>query len=151
MAWYLVAEGKTSEELQQGVPQVDLAKGTRMKLEIVTKYPIGYFFDLWGAEWVVTRLFPEIEDYGAEVVDVEGVGAYKIVVHMRATGTWVPIIVAGIIAAIVYFGWRWFQEIRLFAEEAKPLAWALVAIIGAAVAIPLISLFRRTKEKVQGG
>ncbi|MBW2559616.1 MAG: hypothetical protein JRE40_02050 [Deltaproteobacteria bacterium] len=143
MAWTLLASGESAEELQASAPDIDLPAGTKMRLEIITKIPVAPLADLWGAEWVIDRMLDQGE---AEIVDVEGIGWNKIVVHMVARGAWVPIIIGVIVAICAYFGWQWFKEIRLFAEKIGPVAWAIIALIAAGMAIPLVKRLLEKKE-----
>jgi len=141
--WQLLSSG-APEEFEAGAPNIELAHGTKMRLEMITSAPIAPLFGLWGVEWVVAKM---IDEGGAHIVDVEGVGWNKVVVHMEANGVWVPIIIGVIIAICIYFGIKLFTELRLFAEAVSPVMWGVIAVIAAAVAIPLIvTLVRRKKE-----
>lgn len=138
----LIAYGSTAGELEATVAQVDLPPGTKMRLEMTTTVPIAPLANLWGAGWVIDWMLDQGE---AEIVDVEGVGWNKVVVHMKAKGAWVPIIIAAIIALCAYFGWQWFKELRLFAERVSPMFWGLIAVIAAAMAIPLVMRLTRRR------
>lgn len=142
--WQLLSSG-TPEEFEAGAPNIELPHGTKMRLEMLTSAPIAPLFDLWGAEWVVAKL---INEGGAHILDVEGVGWNKVVVHMEANAVWVPIVIGVIVAICIYFGIQLFTEMRLFVESISPVTWGIIAVIGAAIAIPLIMTFvKRKKEK----
>jgi hypothetical protein len=144
MFWNLIAEGQSPSEFKSNAPAIDLPPGTKMKLELTTAVPIAPLADLWGAEWVFKRLL----DAEAEIVDVEGVGWNKIVVHMRARGAWIPIVIAAIVAICAYFGWQMFKELKLFAQAAGPVFWGFIGLIGAAIAIPLVMrIFKKGRVK----
>jgi len=117
-----------------------------MRLELTTTVPIAPLFDLWGAEWVTAKM---LNEGGAHITDVEGVGWNKVIVHMEANAVWVPIIIGVIIALCIYFGISLFREMKLFAEAVGPMFWGFIGLIAAAVAIPLIMSFFKKREKEQ--
>jgi len=144
----LIAQGATADELQSSAPNIDLPAGTKMKLEITTKVPVAPLADLWGAEWVIDRM---LDQGDAEIIDVEGVGWNKIVVHMIARGSWVPVIIWAIIAICAYFGWQWMKEVRLFAEKVSPVFWVVIAVVAASIAVPFIRKLTKKKKGVSYG
>ena len=142
--WQLLSGG-TPEEFEAGAPSIELPHGTKMRLEMTTSVPIAPLFDLWGMEWVASKM---LNEGGAHIVDVEGVGWNKVVVHMEANAVWVPIVIGCIIAICIYFGIQLFTEMRLFAETVSPVMWGVMAAIGAAITIPLVmSLIKKKKVK----
>lgn len=144
MAWTLLAAGSL-EEFQAAIPPVNqLPKGTRMRLELTTSLPIAPLFDLWGAEWVVSKM---LNEGGAYIVDVEGIGWYTIVVHMVADPVWVWVVIGVIVAICSYFGWLLFRELRLFAEAVAPIAWGFIGLIAAAITIPIVIGLIKRKER----
>jgi len=142
--WQLLSSG-TLDEFEAGAPATWLEHGTKMRLEMKTSIPIAPLFDMLGMEWVTSKM---INEGGAHITDVEGVGWNKVVVHMEANAVWVPIIIGVIVAICIYFGWQLFTELKLFAEAIGPVAWGIIACIAAAIAIPVImSLVRKPKKK----
>ena len=143
--WTLLSSG-TPSEFQAGAPNIEQPHGTKMRLELTTTVPIAPLFDLWGAEWVTAKM---LNEGGAHITDVEGVGWNKVIVHMEANAVWVPIIIGVIIALCIYFGISLFREMKLFAEAVGPMFWGFIGLIAAAVAIPLIMSFFKKREKEQ--
>lgn len=141
--WQLLSTG-TLDEFQEGAPNIELAHGTKIRLEMITTGPFAPLFDMWGMEWVASKM---LNEGGAHIVDVEGVGWNKVVVHMEANAVWVPIIIGVIVAVCIYFGWLLFKELRLFAEAVSPVMWGVIAVVGAAIAIPLILTFVKRKRE----
>ena len=140
MSWQLIAEG-TPDEFENSVPSVsDVPSGTRLRLEITTTLPIAPLFDLWGAEWVVDYM---IDQGDADIVDVEGVGWNKIIVHMITHSLVAPIIIA-ICAVLAIAGIAYIiHELRLFADIAGPIAMIFIVIAGVAAATLLgYSIYR---------
>lgn len=147
MAWIVLAEGATAEELQASAPDIDLPAGTKMKMEITTTIPIAPFFNTWAGDLIEGWAFQRLLDADAEVTNVEGEGSDKIVVYMTARGAWIWAVVIGICALCAYFGWQWMKEIRLFAEKVSPVVWGIIGIIAASIAVPLVvGLLTRRKE-----
>mgnify|MGYP001579817452 CR=1 FL=1 len=140
MSWQLIAEG-TPDGFENSVPSVsDVPSGTRLRLEITTTLPIAPLFDLWGAEWVVDYMIDQGE---ADIVDVEGIGWNKIVVHMIAHSHVILIIIA-ICAVLAIAGIAYIvHELRLFADIAGPAIMTFIVIAGVAVAALLgYSIYR---------
>ncbi len=129
MAWTLIAEG-SPEEFENSTPSIsNVPSGTKLRLEMKSDYPIAPLFDLWGMEWVVGYM---IDHAGAEITDVEGIGWYKIVVHMTTNSPVVPIILAICtvlsIAGLAYL----VHELRLWADIAGPVGATFMAIAAVA-------------------
>jgi len=97
----------------------------------------------WGAEWVAERVLNEA---GAEIVDVEGVGWNKIIVWMEADPAWVVPLIYVIAAILITAGLAYIiHEIRLSFEKA-PVAMSLLAL--AAVASGGLLLYALAKRRL---
>lgn len=142
--WQTVAEGTSLEEFRQSQPPVDeLPKGTKLRLEIETPWwaPIAPLADLFGAEWVADTL---LDQGGAIITDVEGVGWHKVVVHMEADPAWlIPLIIAiaGIVGGIALI----ITVIKLEADIPMMFKWGAIAVIAASVAVVIAVIYRRRR------
>lgn len=146
MAWTLIAEG-SPEEFGNSTPSIsDVPSGTKLRLEMDSNYPIAPLFDLWGMEWVVGYI---IDHSGAVITDVEGIGWYKIVVHMTTNSPVVPIILAICtvlsIAGLAYM----VHELKLWADIAGPVGATFMAVV-AVVALGFLgyTIYQRKTEVI---
>lgn len=132
MAWEVLAQG-SFEEFQAYEPQINLPKGTKMRLEIDTSpWPVAPLANLWGAEWVAQKL---LDDSGAEVKDVYGQGWTKVIVDMEADPVWVPFVIIAIASILVIAGLAYLiKEIRLLAEKVTPVVLGTTVVIVAGIA-----------------
>lgn len=154
MAWRKVAEGKDFDSLQQLVGDMELTKGTRVKVEMEVPWYAVPAFDLAGAEWPARLLVPE----GMELVDVYGAGG-KGIILMEADPAWlVPVL-----GFIVTYKYALLITIGLFTVAVaaivmavrvsievpavvQPFFWLTVAGV-AAVGVIGVSALRRTAER----
>ena len=109
MAWETVAQGSLTD-LQSLVGDMELPKGTRVKVEFDLSLPVGWAFDLPGAELAFRGMAPE----GMGVVDVWGEGkkgyvemeaapAWLVAVLAFISANWLSIIIAGaVLSTLVY-------------------------------------------------
>ena len=148
--WVTLAEGNSLDEFKTPKTSIsELPSGTQIKCTIETPWymPIAPLHDLFGAEggWIAQ----EMEKAGAKVIDVEGVGWYKIIVHMEpATPAYVvPLIVA--ITVIVGGSLLIIAMIKLEAliEPAGPaIAWGFL-ILAAGLLYYLVVGGRKVTKK----
>lgn len=106
MAWQVVAEGRSLPELYALVPDMELTKGTMVKVELDLSAPVAWAFDLPGVE----HLFPV--PAGMEMVDVYGEGN-KGIIELEAdpamlaavlafiNANWLAIIIAGFVLGVI--------------------------------------------------
>lgn len=153
MTWKTVAEGRDFDSLRQLVGDMELKKGTRVKVEMEVPWYAVPAFDLAGAEWPARLLVPE----GMDLVDVYGANG-KGVILMEAdparlvavlgfivTYKYALLITIGLItvaiAAIV-------MAVRVSIEVpavVQPFFWLAVAGV-AAVGLIGVGALRRTAE-----
>lgn len=95
MPWEVVAEGTNIWDLQAMVADMELPKGSRLKVIMDLKLPLGWIFDVAGAEWAFQPFVPE----GMELVDVYGEGSQGIV-EMEADPVW-------LVAALAFIKAHW--------------------------------------------
>lgn len=85
MAWKLVAESDSLETFGDDVVEdMELPKGTRVRITMNFHLPVGYFFNLPGAEYIFSPVMPE----GIELIDVHANGAWGAIVEGVADPAW---------------------------------------------------------------
>lgn len=151
MAWQTVAEGASFSELRSLIGDMELPKGTRVKVVMDLKAPIGWAFDAPGAEWLFRPLIPS----GLELIDVYGEGSQGIA-EMEADPVWlvtllafikahwVSILIAGLILGLIIF----FIRVMIQITEPGPfgIPWWVYLVGGAAIVVPIIMRLMRKKE-----
>jgi len=135
--WQTVAQGTSLWDLQQTIADMELPKGSRMRIQMDTGFP--WVFDLAGAELAFKPFVPS----GMDLVDVWGEGNQGIVelesdpIWLAAAlafikAHWLAIIIAGfVLTAIIAF-------IRIMVWLVVPspvpvpaLAWIAILALGA--------------------
>jgi len=87
--WETVAQGMSLSDLQSTIGEMELPKGTKMKVVMDLKAPVGWAFDFIAAEWLMKPFVPD----GMDLVDVYGEGSQGIV-EMEADPAWLLAVVA---------------------------------------------------------
>lgn len=134
--WETVAEGVSLADLEAVVADMELPKGTKMQVVMDLTLPLGWAFDIAGAELVFRPFVPE----GMTLVDVYGEGSQGIV-DMEADPAWLVAVLAFIKAhwlAITIAGFLLATIIAFITVMVKLPAVAQIPvwlIIGAAAGI----------------
>jgi len=89
MPWITAAEGTSLWDLEATIADMELPKGTRMKVIMDLKVPVGWAFDFIAAEWLMKPFVPD----GMELIDVYGEGSQGIV-EMEADPVWLAAAIA---------------------------------------------------------
>lgn len=89
MPWEVVAEGTNIWDLESTVGELELPKGSKLKVVMDLKLPLGWAFDAAGAEWIFQPFIPD----GMTLIDVYGEGNTGIV-EMEADPAWLLAILA---------------------------------------------------------
>ncbi len=139
--WTTVAEGVSLFDLEQVVGDMELTKGTKIKVVIDLILPLGWAFDVAGAELIFQPFIPD----GVDLIDVYGEGSQAIV-DMEADpitlagailflkAHWLAITIAGFaLTAIIAF----IVILVKFPVAAQVPVWL---IIGAAAGIVLLTV-----------
>lgn len=150
MGWVTVAEGTSFSELQQQVADMNLPKGTKIRVLMDTNY--SWLFDLAGAEWAVKPFVPD----GVDLIDVYGEGG-KGIVDMEADPIYlVPLLTSiarwGIITIAVGFILYTivsFIRIMVWGPAAEGIPIALIA--GLAIGIIGVLLLTRSRAPPRKG
>ncbi len=145
MTWKLAAQGVSFSELEQTIADMELPKGSKMRITMDTSMP--WVFDMAGAEWAFKPFVPD----GMDLIDVYGEGGQGIV-EMEADPAWLlaalafikahwlAITIAGFaLALLVQFIWVMIE----LPAAALPPIWLLV---GAAVAVLVLG----TRGQIRG-
>lgn len=122
MAWIKVAEGVSLYELRQTVADMELPKGSKIRVVMDTWAP--WAFDVAGAELVFKPFVPD----GVELLDVYGESGRGIV-DMEAD----PVTLA---AVIVFIKAHWLAITILGLALAAIISFITVFILAVAVGIP---------------
>ncbi len=145
MTWQVAAQGVSFSELAQTIADMELPKGTKMKVVMDTSVP--WAFDMAGAELAFKPFVPD----GMDLIDVYGEGGQGIV-EMEADPAW-------LVATLVFIKAHWLaiaiagfalalivQFIRVMIEVpawAQPPIWLLV---GAAAIVIILA----TRGQIRG-
>ena len=143
MAWQTVAEGASITELKQLVSDMELPKGS--KVRVVMNTPVPWLFDVAGAELAFRPFIPDgldlIDVYGEDdkgIVDMEADPAWLIAVLAFIKAHWLAIIIAGFVLTVIV------SFIRVMVEVATASSvFPAIYIIIAAVIVVGILLSRR--------
>lgn len=81
--WKVVAEGINIWDLESTVGELELPKGSKLRVVMDLKLPLGWAFDVAGAELIFRPFTPE----GMTLIDVYGEGGTGIV-EMEADPAW---------------------------------------------------------------
>jgi len=107
--WQIVAEGTSIFDLESIIGQMELTKGTKVRVVMDTGVP--WLFDTAGAELIFKPFVPDgldlIDVYGESgqgIVDMEADPAWLLAVVAFIKAHWVAITIAGfLLAAIISF------------------------------------------------
>jgi len=153
MGWVTVAEGTTFEMLGQARPaEVELPKGTPIRVVMELSQPAAFAFNTPGAEAIFRPVMPD----GMELVDVHSEGWSTVIIEMRAdpaflvplvafvAAHWVGLSLAAI-GLMVALGFL-IAVVKVEAPEdlfkalAEPKKWITYALIAVAVIVGLRAL-----------
>ena len=144
--WQTVAEGVSFSDLKQLVADMELPKGTRVRVVMDTW--ADWAFDVAGAEWVFQPFVPEglkiIDVYGENrqgVVDMEANSPWLVAVLAFIKAHWLVITIAGLIL------WAIVSFIRVMVQLPAPAQIPVWLILGAGIGIvALIALQSRGRS-----
>lgn len=121
MAWQTVAEGTNLLNLRSTIGEMELPKGTRMKVIMDLKVPVGGMFNLAVADWLGRPFVPD----GMEFIDVYGSGSQG-VIEMEADPAW-------LLAVVAFIKAHWIAL-----TIAGFVLWAIVSLITISVKAPAL-------------
>lgn len=139
--WQVVAEGVSLPELTQVVGDMELPKGTKMKVVMDTWAP--WAFDMAGAELVFRPFVPsgmELVDVWGEdgqgIVEMEADPAWLVAVLAFIKAHWLAITLAGIALALLI---SFITVIVKVPAVAQIPIWLLVGAAAGIIGLALIS------------
>ena len=149
MDWQVVAEGTNIWDLESTIGELELPKGSKLKVVINLKFPIGWIFDIAGAELIFRPFTPD----GMELIDVYGEGSQGII-DMEADPAWLLGILAFIKAhwlAITIAGFVLTAIIASIIILAKiaiapTLPVATIAIVGGLAIVGILAVMAAKKR-----
>lgn len=148
--WIIAAEGTSIWDLESTVGELSLPKGSRIKVVMDLRLPLGWAFDMAGAE----SLFKPFAPGGTKVIDVYGEGSTGIV-EMEADPVWllgflafikahwIAIMIAGFVLTVIIMSI--IVLVKIAVAPALPIA--AIAIIGALAIGGIILVGRREYER----
>lgn len=106
--WQEVAEGINIWDLQATVADMELPKGTKMKIIMDLKVPIGGMFNWAVADWLAEKFVPDgmvfIDAYGEGsqgIVEMEADPAWLLAVLAFIKAHWIALTIAGFLLAAI--------------------------------------------------
>jgi len=85
MAWKLLAQSSSFDTFGDDVTEdMELPKGTRVRITMDFNLPVGYLFNLPGAKYIFRPVMPE----GIDLIDVHDNGAWGAIVEGEADPAW---------------------------------------------------------------
>lgn len=121
MAWQTVAQASNLNELEALVEDLELPKGTRMRVIIDLKLPLGWAFDFVAAEWLAQGFVPS----GMNLIDVWGEGSQGII-ELESDPVW-------LVAALTFIKAHW-----LALTLAGFALWLIVSSIIITIKLPAL-------------
>lgn len=127
--WQVVAEGTNIWDLRSTIGELELPKGSRLKVVMDLKMPLGWIFDVAGAELIFKPFIPG----GVTLVDVYGEGSQGIV-EMEVDPAW-------LLAALAFIKAHWLAiTIAGFLLTAIIATIIVLAKIAIAPALPVAAI-----------
>lgn len=151
MGWQVVAEGTSIFDLESTVGELKLPKGSEILVVVDLKLPLGWAFNMPGAELIFRPFIPE----GTDLVDVYGEGSEG-TIELEADPVWLLAFLAFIKAhwlAITIAGFVLATIIALIIVLVKiavvpALPIAGIAIGGGLALIGVLALIASRRKEV---
>ena len=134
MTWKTVASGSSFDTLSVFEEDQFLKKGTKVRVEMDLKLPVGWIFDTAGVDHAIKPFIPE----GMDLIDVYGEGK-KGIIEMEADPVWlfpmllfmsrhwIAIVIAGFALYVIVSFVRVLMQVSDF--TGIPL-WVLIGGVG---------------------
>lgn len=151
MGWEVVAQGTSIFDLESTVGELELPHGSKIKVVLNLTLPLGWAFNLPGAELIFRPFIPD----GTDLVDVYGEGSEGIVeleadpVWLLAfllflKAHWLAITIAGFVLATIIA--LIIVLVKIAVSPALPIAG--IAIAGGLALIGVLALIVSKKREV---
>lgn len=149
--WVTVAEGVSLSDLSATVADMELPKGTKMMVVMDLKFPVGWAFDVAGAEWLFKPFTPD----GMDLIDVYGEGsqgfvemeadpAWLVAVLAFIRAHWLAITIAGLALALI------ISFISVMIKLPPVAAIPVTLLVGVALGVVALILLS-SRQPVRGG
>lgn len=125
MGWQTAAEGTSFWDLKQTIADMELPKGSKMKVVMDLKLPLGWAFDAAGAELAFKPFVPD----GMKLIDVYGEGS-KGIVEMEADPVW-------LVAALLFIEAHWVAIAIAGLVLASIILFITVLVLSVTTGIPI--------------
>jgi len=148
MAWVTIVEANSLEEFKTATPTVaELPKGTKIKLRLELKAPVGNLITLFPASWWASKLLPE----GIVVTDVKG-GWWWLEVYGEIDppmpSVWA---IAALVAAIALLGFAITSLIKVIKLDGDlPVPTPIPSIPGWLIFVGLIAILLAYRKPIIG-
>ena len=138
--WQEVARGTNLSNLQLEVGDMELPKGTKMRVEMVCP-GFDWLFDVAGAEWAFKSVVPDgmelIDVYGENgrgIVDMEADPAWLVAVWVFIKAHWIALTIAGVLI------WTVVSLIIISIKFPAVAAIPITLLVGVAIGIVGLTL-----------
>ena len=147
MAWTVAAKGTSFSDLSATIQDLELPKGTKMKVVIDLTVPVGGMFNWAVADWIAEKATPDgmifVDAYGdgsQGIVEMKSDPAFLLAVLAFIKAHWVALVIAG------FFLYLIIKLIQVLIEVAVkfPDIWIPIAI-----GLALLGVYYLTKKKKQ--
>lgn len=119
MGWIIAAQGTSFSDLKETIQDMELPKGTRMKVVMDLKAPVGESFNWAVSDWLAEKFVPD----GMKFIDAYGEGSQG-TIEMESDP-------AFLLAVLAFIKAHW-----LFLIIAGFLLWFIISLINVLINIP---------------
>ena len=119
MGWIVAAQGTSFSDLKETIQDMELPKGTKMKVVMDLKVPVGGSFNWAVSDWLAEKFVPD----GMEFIDAYGEGSQG-TIEMESDP-------AFLLAILAFIKSHWFALVI-----AGFLLWLIISLINVLINIP---------------
>ena len=119
MGWIVAAQGTSFSDLKETIQDMELPKGTKMKVVMDLKVPVGGSFNWAVSDWLAEKFVPD----GMEFIDAYGEGSQG-TIEMESDP-------AFLLAILAFIKAHWFALVI-----AGFLLWLIISLINVLINIP---------------
>lgn len=148
MEWEVAAEGTNIWDLASTVGELELAKGSKVKVVMDLKVPVGGMFNLAVADWLAGRFVPDglvfVDAYGEGsqgIIEFEADPARLLAVLAFIKAHWLAITIAGFLLTAIVIAIIVMVKIAV----APTLPIAAIAIGGGLALIGILALTKKRR------
>ena len=149
--WATVAQGVNIWDLQSTVGELELPKGSKMKVIISLTLPVGGMFNWAVADWLAAKFVPDgmvfVDAYGEGsqgTIEMEADPAWLLAILAFIKAHWVALAIAGFLLSAIIASIIILVKIAV----APPLPTAAIAIVVGAVLIGYLITTERSRGRM---